>query len=225
MRHNDEDVRSLARLLAHLDAALRRLGRGAARRPAATSPASPARSPASAGSRRRSPASRRRSSGADAPVRRRSSSPAAGDRGHAADRGARGGRREARADFGGPPRRRDRGPSAGTAAGLRATWDAQRIAVDRAHLLRRLGRHADAAEAWAGVAAGPGRTAVVASIELAKLPEHRLGDRAGALDAAHRARRRGATGAASWACRSRRSKPTCAIDVRATQRRRPGRVA
>jgi RNase_H superfamily len=90
---------------------------------------------------------------------------------------------QARADFGGPPRR-DRGPSSWhRTAAFAATWDAQRVALDRAHLLRRVGRYRDAAEAWAGVAAGPGRTAIVAWIELAKLREHRLGDPAGALDA------------------------------------------
>ena len=56
-----------------------------------------------------------------------------------------------------------------------APWDPQRVATDRAHLLRRLGRTVDATEAWRALAAGPGRTAIVASIELAKLQEHRLG--------------------------------------------------
>ncbi len=94
----------------------------------------------------------------------------------------------ARADFGGPPRNRDRGPSSWhRTAAFSATWDEQRIARDRAHLLRRLGRYPEAAEAWAGGAAGPGRTAIVGGIELAKLREHRLGDRAGALDATLRA--------------------------------------
>ena len=97
---------------------------------------------------------------------------------------------QARADFGGPPRRRDRGPSSWhRTAAFAATWDAQRVALDRAHLLRRVGRYRDAAEAWAGVAAGPGRTAIVAWIELAKLREHRLGDPAGALEATLRGRR------------------------------------
>jgi hypothetical protein len=91
---------------------------------------------------------------------------------------------KARADFGGPPSRPDRGPSSWhRTAAFAATWDAQRIALDRAHLLRRVGRYVDAADAWTGVAAGPGRTAVVAWIELAKLREHRLGDAPGALEA------------------------------------------
>ena len=50
-----------------------------------------------------------------------------------------------------------------------------------AHVLRRLGRYAEAAEAWAALAAGPGRTAVVASVEQAKLQEHRLGQPEAAL--------------------------------------------
>jgi hypothetical protein len=53
-------------------------------------------------------------------------------------------------------------------------------------VLRRLGRHADAAEAWSSLAAGPGRVAVFAATELAKLMEHRLGDPARALVATRR---------------------------------------
>lgn len=95
---------------------------------------------------------------------------------------------QARADFGGRPRSRDRGLSSRhRTAAIASTWDTQRVALDRAHLLRRLGRFDESAEAWAGVAAGPGRTAIVAWIELAKLREHRLDDPAGALDATLRA--------------------------------------
>lgn len=91
----------------------------------------------------------------------------------------------ARADFGGPPRPAGHGPSSWhRTAAFAATWDAQRVALDRAHLLRRLGRYRASAEAWSGLAAGPGRTTVVAWIELAKLREHRLGDLVGALQAA-----------------------------------------
>src|SRR6185295_4124411 len=54
---------------------------------------------------------------------------------------------KARADFGGPPRRPDRGPSSWhRTAAFAETWDAQRIALDRAHLLRRVGRFGDAAD-------------------------------------------------------------------------------
>ena len=87
------------------------------------------------------------------------------------------------ADFGGSPR-----PHIGSAPSVRSAafatpWTTDRIAVERAHLLRRLRRWDDAADAWASLAAGPGRTAIVAAIELAKLREHRLRDPLGALRA------------------------------------------
>ncbi len=91
---------------------------------------------------------------------------------------------EARADFGGTVRRAAESPSRWhRTAAFAATWDHQRVAVDRAHLLRRLGRYAEAESAWAALAAGPGRCAIVAAVEVAKLREHRLGDPAGALRA------------------------------------------
>jgi hypothetical protein len=55
--------------------------------------------------------------------------------------------------------------------------------MERARLLRRLGRHEEAAEAWAALAAGPGRAAIVAAIELARVRERRLKDPRGALAA------------------------------------------
>lgn len=86
------------------------------------------------------------------------------------------------ADFGG---RLSRRPSIGPSrtAAFDAPWTTERIAMDRAHLLRRLGRHTEAAGAWDAVAAGTSRTAIIACIELAKLHEHRLGDRGSALRA------------------------------------------
>jgi hypothetical protein len=94
---------------------------------------------------------------------------------------------EVRPDFGGTPRRSDPGPSRWhRTASFAAGWDRQRVAVDRAHLLRRLGRFPDAADAWTAIAAGPGRCAIVAWIELAKLREHRLRDAPGALLAVER---------------------------------------
>jgi len=86
------------------------------------------------------------------------------------------------ADFGGRPRRPELAGSPRTAA-FERPWTTERIAVDRAHLLRRLGRHGEAADAWEAVAAGTGRSAIIATIELAKLHEHRLGDRGSALRA------------------------------------------
>ncbi len=80
-----------------------------------------------------------------------------------------------RADFGGRPSiAHSRMPSG-------SPWTSERIAIDRAHLLRRSGHHPEAAAAWAELAAGQGRVAIVAMIELAKLREHRLADRPGAL--------------------------------------------
>jgi tetratricopeptide (TPR) repeat protein len=67
-------------------------------------------------------------------------------------------------------------------------WTEQRLLVERAHLLRRLGRHADAELAWVSAAAGPGRISALAWVEVAKLRERRLGDLDGALAAAERAR-------------------------------------
>ena len=95
----------------------------------------------------------------------------------------------ARPHFGGRPR-----PAADRVVGwdrrlaAATPWDRQRIATDRAYLLRRLGRTSDAVQAWAALAAGPGRTAIVASIELAKLHEHRLGRPDLALGSALRGR-------------------------------------
>jgi hypothetical protein len=62
-------------------------------------------------------------------------------------------------------------------------WTEERIARERGHVLRRLGRFADAVEAFAALGLAGGLAGVAAWIEVAKLREHRLGDDAGALDA------------------------------------------
>ena len=67
-------------------------------------------------------------------------------------------------------------------------WTEQRLLVERAHLLRRLERHADAELAWVAAAAGPGRLAALAWIEVAKIRERRLRDLDGAIMATERAR-------------------------------------
>lgn len=87
------------------------------------------------------------------------------------------------ADFGGRPRPSTVLGGTPRTAAFDAPWTTERIAMDRAHLLRRLGRWADAAEAWEAIAMGTGRNAIVATIELAKLREHRLADRAAAIGA------------------------------------------
>lgn len=102
-----------------------------------------------------------------------------------------------RPHFGGrPPRSGWSGPLAGGRGGPvgpgpgASAWDAgggrwtdERLAAERARLLRRLGRWAEAAEAWQAAAAAPGGLGAIAWIEVAKLREHRLGDPAGALAA------------------------------------------
>jgi len=70
---------------------------------------------------------------------------------------------------------------------LDSPWTAERITIERGRLLRRLGRHDEAVAAWLDLAAGPGAIAVQAWIEVAKLREHRIGDLPGALDATMRA--------------------------------------
>jgi uncharacterized protein YprB with RNaseH-like and TPR domain len=188
VRHNDEDVRSLARLLALLDAGY---GSEAGRR----------RAPAGdlAGLAR-----------AYSQVQRHADALACLDL--AISREAHDARPEARvvaadpdddawprpgadavpwwspralADFGGRPPRNEPSPSAWRqAASLATPWDHARIVIERARLLRRLGRFADAEDNWQELADGTGRHAVRAWIEIAKLREHRLGDPFGALDAA-----------------------------------------
>ena len=91
-----------------------------------------------------------------------------------------------RADFGGRPVARPSSSMLDRRQAFDRPWDATRIGVDRAHLLRRLGRLVDALEAWESLAHGPGRTAIVAAIEAAKLREHRLADVGGALAAVER---------------------------------------
>ena len=86
-----------------------------------------------------------------------------------------------RADFGGRPELRRSVTAWDRREAFGRPWDEERIAVDRAHLLRRLGRIDDALTAWDALACGPGRTAVLAAIEGAKLREHRIGDPAAAL--------------------------------------------
>jgi RNase H-like protein len=91
-----------------------------------------------------------------------------------------------RPDFGGRPRPAQAPPGFAQPAAFAAPWSEERLHLDRAHVLRRLGRIDDACDAWAALAASPGRLGLVAAIELAKLREHRLRDQVGALEAATR---------------------------------------
>jgi len=174
VRHNDEDVRSLGRLLVHLEEGL-------------GDPASRSRAPRGdlAGLARAFRRERRFDEAIDCleaalaagapPDPDPARSPAA----VAAEEPWWSPRR--RADFGGRPDRRPVAAGWDRRQAFGRPWDEGRIAVDRAHLLRRLGRTAEALEAWDALACDPGRTAVLAAIEAARLREHRLGDPVGAL--------------------------------------------
>ncbi len=70
---------------------------------------------------------------------------------------------------------------------LDSPWTVERVSIERGRLLRRLGRHDEAVATWLDLAQGPGAIAVQAWIEVAKLREHRLADLGGALDATGRA--------------------------------------
>lgn len=65
-------------------------------------------------------------------------------------------------------------------------WTDARLRAERARLLRRLGRHEDAAAAWLDIAVAGGVTSIPAWIEVAKLREHVLADLDGALIATQR---------------------------------------
>jgi RNase H-like protein len=85
------------------------------------------------------------------------------------------------ADYGGRPRRSSPLVGGPPVAPVDQPWTTERIAVDRAHVLRRLGRYGEALTAWQSLTYGRGRTPVVATIEASKLLEHRLRDPAAAL--------------------------------------------
>jgi hypothetical protein len=87
-------------------------------------------------------------------------------------------------DFGGRPRLSDRLVALPTGTDRLANpWTSDRIGVERARILRRLGRFEDAAAAWVSIADCGGSRAVLAWIEVAKLREHRLADPRGAFEA------------------------------------------
>jgi hypothetical protein len=94
-------------------------------------------------------------------------------------------------DFGGRPGRYAIGDAWSAAESSRrdAPWTESRMLAERARLLRRLGRYRDAEMAWIGVTALRGTIGTLAWIEVAKLREHRLGDLAGAVEAANAALR------------------------------------
>ncbi len=74
-----------------------------------------------------------------------------------------------------------------TTGRLDSPWSEERLVIERCRLLRRTGRFDEALAAWFDLASGPGRIAVQAWVEVAKLREHRLSDLPGAVDATDRA--------------------------------------
>jgi hypothetical protein len=178
VRHNDEDVRSLARLLAHVE---QHLGDPEVRSSAPRGDL--------AGLARAFRRERRLEEAIDCLDAALAADPAAE---RVLPLSARPIPEEpwwsprGRVDFGGRPERRRVSTGWDRREAFSRPWDEGRIAVDRAHLLRRSGRVDEAIEAWDALACGPGRTAVVAAIEAAKLREHRSGDPAGAMAAVER---------------------------------------
>jgi hypothetical protein len=71
----------------------------------------------------------------------------------------------------------------------RGGYDREALLVERARLLRRLGRHDEALATWRDLGLGGGPWAGVGWIEVAKILEHRRADPAGALEACARADR------------------------------------
>jgi hypothetical protein len=94
-------------------------------------------------------------------------------------------------DFGGRPGRYPTADAWDAAESSRrdAPWTESRMLAERARLLRRLGRFRDAEATWLGLSATRGTIGTLAWIEIAKLREHRLGDLPGAVDAANAALR------------------------------------
>jgi tetratricopeptide (TPR) repeat protein len=94
-------------------------------------------------------------------------------------------------DFGGRP---GRYPAPGAWDGAQssrrdAPWTETRMLTERARLLRRLARFTEAEAAWLAIAASRGTIGALAWVEVAKVREHRLGDLPGALEAASAALR------------------------------------
>jgi hypothetical protein len=198
VRHNDEDVRSLARLLVHVDRGYADEERwreapagdlaGLARAFSREGRDEQALDCLDAALSSRTPAS--------PPLPAREDQLIAPERAHIAIRESRpddeqwwSPRRPP--DFGGWPGRYPMADAWDAAESSRrdAPWTESRMLAERARLLRRLGRFRDAEAAWVGLAANRGAVGTVAWIEVAKLREHRLGDLVGAVEAANAALR------------------------------------
>lgn len=192
VRHNDEDVRSLARLLVHVD-------RGYANEASWTeAPPGDLAGLARAFSREGRHESALGCLDAALAAKPQASAVYAvrEDDGLAPER-ARLAIRESRPDddpwwsprrppdFGGRPGRYAISDAWSAADSSRrdAPWTESRMLTERARVLRRLGRYRDAEAAWLGLAATRGAIGTLAWVEVAKLREHRLGDLPGAVEA------------------------------------------
>jgi hypothetical protein len=185
VRHNDEDVRSLARLLVHVDRGYADEERWA--EAPSGDLAGLARAYAGAGRHEEALACLE-----SAITGSRSGVKAVRDVGPVAayrtdpDDGSPWWSPRHRPDFGGRPGRYALPHSWPAPDPVRrdAPWTESRLLGERAHLLRRLGRSRDAEAAWTELVAAGGTLAALAWIEVAKLREHQLRDPHGALEAA-----------------------------------------
>ncbi len=94
------------------------------------------------------------------------------------------------ADIGGDPDRTVRSEAPEPPLGRRRfaqPWDPERIDRERARLLRRLGRVDEAVDVWRAIALRGGRRGAIAWVEVAKVEEHVRRDPRAALTAADRA--------------------------------------
>jgi hypothetical protein len=209
VRHNDEDVRSLGRLLVHVDrgyadgdrwseapagdlAGLARAFAGAGRHAEALACLEAAITGSRSQREARRPPDARLvldaggpPGGRNGPAAVRDTSPAVTYRSDPDDDGPWWSPRH-RPDFGGRPGRYALPHSWPAPDPVRrdAPWTESRLLGERARLLRRLGRSRDAEAAWTELVAAGGTLAALAWIEVAKLREHQLRDPGGALEAA-----------------------------------------
>jgi len=173
VRHNHEDVRSLARLLAHLASGIARPDRRAAAHPGDL-----------AGLARLLERDGRAEEALDClDLAAASREPRVGPRTRRIADEAAWWSPRARADIGGPPA----GGPPWTPGTLRSAWTDERVCRQRARLLRRLGRTDEATAAWRDIAGRGGRVGALAWVEVAKLEEHVRRDPAAALEAVDRA--------------------------------------
>jgi len=187
VHHNDEDVRSLARLLVHVD----RDYADQARWPEVPAGDLAGLARAFGGERRHAEALACIDAALEADRVPRLAAPdrrpihAVGERRDPDDDGPWWSPRR-RPDFGGHAGRYPLPDAWPAADPLRrdAPWTESRLLAERARLLRRLGRERESEMAWTDLARAGGTLGALAWIEVAKLREHRLGDLDGAIAAA-----------------------------------------